>query len=38
MQQYSKMIGLLWVVVFIFMLGFWGTIAWVGWHFVSKYW
>lgn len=27
-----------WLFVFALWLAFWGTIAWVAWHFISKWW
>lgn len=26
------------VTVIALWIGFWGTVAWIAWHFISKFW
>ena len=38
MKIYDFLLGAFWVVVTLFALLFWGTVAYVAWAFIAKAW
>lgn len=37
-SKYEKGVLFVYVIGVILVLGFWGAVIWVAWHFISKYW
>jgi hypothetical protein len=38
MKIYDFLVGAFWVVVTLFALLFWGTVAYIAWTFIAKAW